>query len=587
MSLESQEFRETRSAGAGARAAAPISPFAGIFSPENVSKVGSLVLLSALAVLPIVVYISSSFRIYTEAGPVGFTFSNYVRTFTQPQMIESIWNTLIIAVGTAFFSSIVGVSLAWFHARTDMPMRKILEPLTLIPFFLSSFLGAIAWWALAAPRTGMLNRWAIDLFGLSGPPFNIYSMTGMIMVLAIFYVPYMYLFTIGSMNRMDPALEESARVCGTGVLRTALRVTIPLSTPAILSGAIIIFVVSAGVFGVPTLLGPIARISTLSTVIYVKMQEYPLDIGGAAAAGSILMLITVVGLYFQRKIVAPRSYVTVTGKGYRPSRVSLGRWKYAAMALNLFYIIMAVILPLGALLLASLNRAWLGGFRLSQLSLYNWDFILFSYGYAMNALKNSIMLGLVGGFMTVILCTFLAMVILRGRSKKLSGAVDYLATLPIGVPGLVMGMAFLITWIRTPLYGFPLFLLMLAYMTRYLPYGLRTISSVLRSLSPELEESSRVCGSTFLRTIRKVTVPLLRPGIFAAYLMLFIMFIRELPVSALLATEDSTPMAVALYVISENEQLGVTAAFALVQAILLLLGTVIFRRLGNIERLSV
>lgn len=587
MSLESQEFRGTTSAGAAARAAAPISRFAGIFSPENVSKVGSLVLLSALAVLPIVIYISSSFRIYTEAGPVGFTFSNYVKTFTQPQMVESIWNTLIIAVGTAFFSSIVGVSLAWFHARTDMPMRKILEPLTLIPFFLSSFLGAIAWWALAAPRTGMLNRWAIDLFGLSGPPFNIYSMTGMIMVLAIFYVPYMYLFTIGSMNRMDPALEESARVCGTGVLRTALRVTIPLSTPAILSGAIIIFVVSAGVFGVPTLLGPIARISTLSTVIYVKMQEYPLDIGGAAAAGSILMLITVVGLYFQRKIVAPRSYVTVTGKGYRPSRVSLGPWKYAAMALNLFYIIMAVILPLGALLLASLNRAWLGGFRLSQLSLYNWDFILFSYNYAINALKNSIMLGLVGGFMTVILCTFLAMVILRGRSKKLSGAVDYLATLPIGVPGLVMGMAFLITWIRTPLYGFPLFLLMLAYMTRYLPYGLRTISSVLQSLSPELEESSRVCGSTFLRTIRKVTVPLLRPGIFAAYLMLFIMFIRELPVSALLATEDSTPMAVALYVISENEQLGVTAAFALVQAVLLLLGTVIFRRLGNIERLSV
>jgi iron(III) transport system permease protein len=587
LSLESQEFRGTTSAGAAARAAAPVSRFAGIFSPENVSKVGSLVLLSALAVLPIVVYISSSFRIYTEAGPVGFTFSNYVRTFTQPQMVESIWNTLIIAVGTAFFSSIVGVSLAWFHARTDMPMRKILEPLTLIPFFLSSFLGAIAWWTLAAPRTGMLNRWMIDLFGLSGPPFNIYSMTGMIMVLAIFYVPYMYLFTIGSMNRMDPALEESARVCGTGVLRTALRVTIPLSTPAILSGAIIIFVVSAGVFGVPTLLGPIARISTLSTVIYVKMQEYPLDIGGAAAAGSILMLITVVGLYFQRKIVAPRSYVTVTGKGYRPSRVSLGHWKYAAMALNLFYIIMAVILPLGALLLASLNRAWLGGFRWSQLSLYNWNFILFSYDYAMNAVKNSLILGLVGGFMTVILCTFLAMVILRGRSKKLSGAVDYLATLPIGVPGLVMGMAFLITWIRTPLYGFPLFLLMLAYMTRYLPYGLRTISSVLQSLSPELEESSRVCGSTFLRTIRKVTVPLLRPGIFAAYLMLFIMFIRELPVSALLATEASTPMAVALYVISENEQLGVTAAFALVQAILLLLGTVIFRRLGNIERLSV
>ncbi len=524
--------------------AAPVSPLGGIFNVENVSKIGSLILLALLAILPITVYLFSSFQIHTEAGAVGFTLSNYVRTFTQPKILSAIWNTLIIAFGTAFFSSIVGVALAWFHARTDMPLRGIMEPLTLIPFFLSSFLGAIAWWALAAPRTGMLNRWMIDLFGLSGPPFNIYSMTGIVMVLALFYIPYMYLFTIGSLNRMDPALEESARVCGTGVLRTALRVTIPLSTPAILSGAIIIFVVS-------------------------------------------LMLIAVVGLYVQRKIVAPRSYVTVTGKGFRPHRVSLGNWKYAAMALNLLYILMAVILPLGALFLASLNRAWLGGFRWSQLSFYNWDFILFSYDYAIDAMKNSLSLGFIGGFMTVVLCTFLSMVILRGKNRKLSSVVDYVSTLPIGVPGLVMGMAFLITWINTPLYSFPLFLLMLAYMTRYLPYGLRTITSVLQSLSPELEESSRVCGATFLGTIRKVTVPLLRPGIFAAYLMLFIMFIRELPVSALLATEDSTPMAVALYVISENEALGVVSAFALVQAVLLLIGTVIFRRLGNIEKLSV
>ena len=295
----------------------------------------------------------------------------------------------------------------------------------------------------------------IDLFGLSAPPFNIYSMTGIIMVMALFYTPYMYLFTIGSLNRMDPSLEESARVCGTGVLRTALRVTIPLSTPAMLSGAIIVFVVSMGVFGVPSLLGPIARISTLSTIIYTKMEEYPLDIGGAAALGSILMVFTALGLYFQRKIIAPRSYVTVTGKGYRPSRVSLGHWKYVALAINCFYVLLAVILPLGALLLASFNRAWLGGFLWSQLSIYNWAYVLFEYEYAIQATKNSLILGLVGGFITVVLCTFLSMVILRGRNKKLSGAVDYLSTLPIGVPGLIMGMAFLITWIKTPTLWIP------------------------------------------------------------------------------------------------------------------------------------
>ncbi len=589
MSTESDETQSSLKTGAAAaQAAVAPAPFLGrMFNAENLTKVGSLILLTVLAIVPITVYLQSSFRVHVEGSQLGFTLVNYVQTFTEPKILRAIWNTLVIAVGTAFFSSIVGVALAWFHARTDMPWRGALEPLTLIPFFLSSFLGAIAWWALAAPRIGILNRWMIDLFGVSTPPFNIYSMTGIIMVMALFYVPYMYLFTIGSLNRMDPALEESARVCGTGVLRTALRVTIPLSTPAILSGAIIIFVVSAGVFGVPTLLGPIARIDTLSTVIYVKMEEYPLDLGGAAAAGSVLMLIAVIGLYVQRKIVAPRSYVTVTGKGFRPNRVMLGNWKYAALALNLAYIIMAVVLPLGALFLASINRAWLGGFRWSQLSFYNWDFILFSYDYAMDAMKNSLMLGFVGGFMTVVLCTFLSMVILRGRNKKLSSVVDYVATLPIGVPGLVMGMAFLITWIKTPLYSFPLFLLMLAYMTRYLPYGLRTITAILQSLGAELEESSRVCGESFIGTIRKVTVPLLRPGIFAAYLMLFIMFIRELPVSALLATEDSTPMAVALYVISENEALGVVSAFALVQAFILLVGTILFRRLGNIEKLSV
>ncbi len=586
MSSVSKSELEARGDGASPVASAA-TPGGRFFNSENSLKLGSLGLLTILAILPVSVFLYSAFVTHPEAGDSIFTFTNFTKNFSTSEVFDATLNTLVIALGTSVFSCLTGVSLAWFHARTDMPFRRPLEALTLIPFFLSSFLGAVAWWALAAPRTGILNRWMIDLFGLSAPPFNIYSMTGIVMVMALFYTPYMYLFTIGSLNRMDPALEESARVCGTGVLRTALRVTIPLSTPAMLSGAVIIFVVSMGVFGVPSLLGPIARISTLSTIIYTKMEEYPLDIGGAAALGSVLMVFTALGLYIQRKIIAPRSYVTVTGKGYRPSRVSLGPWKYVALAINCFYVLLAVILPLGALLLASFNRAWLGGFRWSQLSIYNWAYVLFEYEYAVQATKNSLILGLVGGLITVVLCTFLAMVILRGRNKKLSGAVDYLSTLPIGVPGLIMGMAFLITWIKTPLYGFPMLLLMMAYMTRYLPYGLRTISSVLQSLSSELEESARICGSSFVATIKKITVPLLRPGIFAAYLMLFIMFIRELPVSVLLATEDSAPMAVALYILQENEALGVVAAFALVQTALLLLGTIVFRKLGSMEELSV
>ncbi|MBI3128679.1 MAG: iron ABC transporter permease [Candidatus Tectomicrobia bacterium] len=554
---------------------------------ESGVMAGALALVAALAVIPMLVFFQTSFRIYTEAGPEGFTLQNYYLIFSEPLAREAIWNTVLIALFSAVFSGALGTSLAWFHARTDMPLRRWLEPLTLMPFFLPSLVGAIAWWALASPKVGMLNTFLVGALGLSEAPFNIYTLWGIVWVLVLFDTPYMYLFTIGSFNRMDPSLEESARVCGTGVFKTALRVTLPLSLPAILSGVVIIFVTSAGVFGVPIVLGGPGRVHTLSTQMYTKMGTFPPEAGVSAAAGCILMIITAFGLWIQRKIIAPRSFVTVTGKGYRPARMSLGPWRYLALALNLLYVLAAVVLPVGALLMASLNRNWFGMFRWEQFTLRHWQFILFEYDYTLRAIKNSMFLGIAGGFLAVVLCTFLSILIHRGRNRRFKSVLDYITTLPIGVPGIVMGMAFLITWIRTPLYAFPMFLLILGYMTRYMPYGIRTISSVLLSVSPELEESSRVCGATFLRTLRRVTVPLLQSGIFAAYLLLFIVFIRELPVSALLATEASTPMALALYIVGENDGLGVVSAFALVQIVLLLGATYLFRRLWGLEKLSV
>ncbi|MEK6711280.1 MAG: iron ABC transporter permease, partial [Nitrospinota bacterium] len=563
------------------------SRLAGWLNAESAVMIGALALVVALAVVPVLVFFETSFRESTETGPGGLTLRNYLITLTHPIMLGAIWNTLVIALASAVISGTLGTALAWFHARTDMPGRRWLEPMTLMPFFLPSLVGAIAWWALASPRVGMLNTFLVNALGLSAPPFDIYTLWGIIWVLVLFDTPYMYLFTIGSFNRMDPALEESARVCGTGVFRTALRVTLPLSIPAILSGVVIIFVTSAGVIGVPLVLGGPGRVHTLSTQIYTRMGTFPPDAGVAAAAGSVLMLITAAGLWVQRKIIAPRSFVTVTGKGYRPYRMSLGRWRYLAFGVNFLYIFLAVILPTGALILASLNRTWLGNFRWEQLSLRHWHFVLFEFDYTIRATKNSLILGLGGGFLSIILCTFLSILIYRGARGRAKAVLDYICTLPVGVPGIVMGMAFLITWIRTPLYALPMLLLILGYMTRYLPYGIRTISSVLLSVSPELEESSRVCGASFFRTLWRVTVPLLQSGIFAAYLLLFIVFMRELPVSALLANEASTPMALALYIVGENEGLGVVSAFALVQITLLLGATYLFRRLWGLEKLSV
>jgi len=266
--------------------------------------------------------------------------------------------------------------------------------------------------------------------------------------------------------------------------------------------------------------------------------------------------------------------------------MSIGRWGYAAMALNLGYILLAIVLPMAALLLASLNRIWLGAFQWDQVTADNWRNIVFHNDLARRSIRNSLALGIGGALLCVLLCAVVAFLIHRGRGR-LRAVLDYLTTLPVGVPGIVMGMAFLIAWIRTPLYAVPVLLLTLAYMTRYLPYGLRTVSSVLLSISPELEESSRVCGASMPRTLRRVTVPLLRPGMVSAYLLLFIVFVREYPVSLLLWTEQSVPMAVALIIMRDNEPLGVVAAFALLQTVLLLVAVLVLRAVAGERELRV
>lgn len=550
---------------------------------ESLLVAGAGVLVAALVLLPVGMLLWTSLRIEEFGEAAYFSLKNYTEFVLSPRILRSIGNTVVVSAGATVIAGNCGVALAWIHARTNVPGRPVLEPLTLVPFFLSPYVGAIAWSYLAAPRVGLLNGWLRTL-GFADDPLSVYSRSGIVWVLALFFTPVMYLFVIGSLRRMDPALEESARTSGSSVWQTARRVTLPLVTPAMLSGAILVFVSCAGEFGVPLALGTPFKIETMTTQIYNLTNGSAIDYNASAALSAVLAALTLTFIFIHRKVVLPRGYTTITGRGYRPARVDLGRWRWAAFAFNLLYLLMAVILPLLALFLVSISVRWEGRFEPGALTLSNYVYV-FTYPLSARAVWNSLKLAVGGATVCMALALLVAYGIHRGRQRG-RGTLDVLSSLPIGFPGIVLAMGILLAYIRTPVYS-TLWILLIGYVTRYMPYGQRMVSSALLSLSPELEQSSRTAGASWLTTLRRVTLPLLRPGIVAGWLLLFVIFLREFPISVLLYKGGLEVLSVAVWYFSEHESAVRTAAVAMVQVVLLLGAIVLFRRLAGADELAV
>ena len=278
----------------------------------------------------------------------------------------------MISAGSTVLATFFGVSLAWINARTNCPGRDRLEPFNLIPFFLSPFVGAIAWHDLAGGKTGLLNSWARDYLGVHGNLLNVDNLLGVIWVTGLFFAPLVYLFVVGSLRRMDPSLEDSARTTGAGLIRTAMTITLPLVAPGILSGMIIVFVTSAGEFGVPFKLCAPYGWQTLTTQIFSKAVGDDANLYLGAAMSMALGVITVFLIWLQQSYIAPRSFTTVTGKGFRPNVIDLGGWKWAAFAFNVTFLMVAVVLPILCLLVVSLHPVWQAEIIPKDLTLHNY-----------------------------------------------------------------------------------------------------------------------------------------------------------------------------------------------------------------------
>ncbi len=556
----------------------------GGFRLKQLLTVGAAyIILGTLVLVPIGGLFLSAFRIDAIDQPSIWTLKNFSTVLFSRGFINAFKVTVIISGEAVILATIVGVLLAWLIARTDIPHKRILEPLNLIPFYLSSLVGALSWEILAAPKSGILNLMLTEGLGLSSPPFNIYSITGMGLVLGLFYTPYVYLFTIGSLQNMDPALEEAGRVSGASTLSTMMRITLPLAGPAILSASILVFILTASIFAVPLVLGGPGRLHTVSTLIWSYLELYPPNYNAAAALSCILLLLTIFLVILQYRILARRRFYTVTGKGYRPRLIHLGPWRWAAFGVNVAYL-GVVLLPFLVLVFISFVPGWVGGLNFAKFSLDNYKTVILVNEVTQRGLLNSAIIAVFGASLGVIGFTILAAMITRSSLPARMG-LDFIGMSPVAFPGIVLGVGFLVAWIKTPLYG-TLWILMLAYVVHFMPTGLRSMSATLGGISPDLDECARVSGATWLGAFRRILIPLMWPGLMSTWLLLFVIFMREVSSSMMLFVHGTETISIALIQIMDYETQGASAAFGVLLTLIILIGVYFFRRLTAMMKIE-
>lgn len=545
-----------------------------------------LLILAILVVYPVAMLLLGAL---TGGDPVidGYKLSevslgNFATVLANPNVHLALANSLIACTGGAVLAVVIGLAFAWIVVRTDTPCKGLIAAAGMLPLFVPPLVGGVAWAILGSPKTGLLN---IMLAGMGvGWRINLYSMPGIIFVFGMYYAPYVYMFTSAALQNMDPSLEEAAEMSGAGPFRTIMTVTFPLILPAIVSGTLLSFVVMLGIYGIPAVLGAPASIPVLTTYIYALTNWSPPLYSTAASVAIILMVVTGLLVVLQNKALSGRSYTTVAGKAFRPRALRLGRWRFLTLGLGVAYLLIVVVLPGLALTVAAFRkflfvRDLASLVDMKQYSLIHFD-RLFSNPQTILALVNTLKVGLITASVGGVLAFAIGYTVVRSRAPARRW-IDMIATLPVAIPGLVIGVAYLWAWIGLPggLYG-TIWILAFAFVARFIPDTVKALSTSLMQIHRELEEAAWVCGRSTLSTVATIILPLARPGIVAAMTLLFILSTRELGSSLFLYSSGSMVMSVQLLGYYEGGNLSITAAYSLVQIVLL--GVVI----GIANRLS-
>lgn len=533
----------------------------------------ALVGLCVALILPLVIapLLLIAVQSILVTGPQGWTLSLSALTRVLGSSIYwvALFNTLAISLGATVIATGFGVPLGWLFARSNVAGSAVLENLAQLPIFIPPFVGAIAWVLLGAPRIGLLN---VALRTMDLPQIlDVYTHSGMAWVIGLYLAPYVMMIVAGALRSMDPSLEEAGRVAGLGSFKTAWRITLPLVAPAILSGAVLAFSIAIGLFGTPVVLGWSRQILVLTSRIWVASQAVPSDYGVMAVLALYLMALSSLAMAIQRKLLGNRSFTTVSGKGFRARAVALGKWRWPLTGLALLYVLLTVIAPVAVLVAAAASTyVWSGKYTTANLHDMTSPEVWFT-------LYNSTWISIASA--TLATALGIAIAYLASRTKLVGRhALEYIVLLPVSVPGIAFGVGVMFLWLRIPLdvYG-TAWIIILGFVGRFTAYAVRSISSNLVQVHPELEESARVAGYGWMRTFGRITLPLIAPGILAGWVLLFSFFMTELSMVILLYSTESRTFSVLSFEVWNVGDLAKLSALSLLQLVIGLSVTALVR----------
>lgn len=525
---------------------------------------GVCLVVAWLTLVPLVFLVYQSFMTpQTAAVPAVFTLGNYVAAYTGPETLQLFSNSLQFATGTALFALTLGTFLAWITERTNTPFKSLMYALSIVPLIIPGILFVVSWIMLGSPKIGLINLAFQRIFDTDMVLINVYSIAGMIWVDGIHYAPIAFLLMTATFRSMDPSLEESAMMSGASVAQIARRVTLSLGTPALAASFLILFVRSIESFETPALLGLPVGIQVFTSTIYDAIHRYPSDIGLASAYALTLLVITSGGIWWQSKLTSQTGkYSTVTGKGFRPRVMDIGRWRWLTGGFFVIYALMVVGLPFLVLLWSSLQRyysvpTWAA---MKNVSLHAYESVI-AYPNVAQAVWNSFALSIGSATIVMLLTAVVCWIVQR---TKIPGRwmLDSLASMPLVLPGLVMGLSIMVCYLTIGggIYG-TIWIMLIAYVTRFMPYGMRYNTTSMVQLHHELEESAAMSGAGWLLTFRRIVLPLLKPGLLAGWIYIVIVSVRELSSSILLYSPGTEVVSIVIWEFWQNGQYVELSAF--------------------------
>jgi iron(III) transport system permease protein len=542
--------------------------------PRNIFLWAVTLVVIYLTLIPIVMVVYGSFKSAAPGSPSVFTLNNYVRAFQSPNLYQAVVSSLIFALGGGSLAFLIGCFLAWITERTNTPLKGLIYASVFAEIMIPGILESISLVLLYSPKIGLVNLYLMQLFGLESPPLNIYSMGGMIWAFGAGSFSTAFLLMAAAFRSMDPALEEAAIISGSGLLKTTRQITLRLILPSMLATWLLLFVRGIETFEEPAILGLPAGITVLATEVYLATREVPTDYNLAATFAMVYLVVAVVGLYiYFRATRYSEAYAVIRGKGFRPLMIDLGPWRHLTSALALLILAAVFFLPVIVILYTSF-LPWYGPpsaqmLKLISLDNYRW---LLGYDTILRAFQNNLLVGAVSATVAVFLTSVIAWISLRTDipGRKL---LDALAFSPIAYPGVVFGLSLMLLYLTLPIpvYG-TLWILMIAYVSKYMPICMRACSAALAQVHKELEEASQVSGASWGRTFGSVLVPLILPGMFVGWLYVLTLTFKVLSLPILLGHAGTEMIPVLIFDLFEGGQY--TRLNALGVVVVLLVGTI-------------